>query len=193
MALSDEEKRKRRNAYIREWKKRNKEKVNATNRAVKAKNPEKYKEINRRSARKRRIERPELQEYARIYSSDRYKADPEGRKAAVLAWVRAHPGYYMLKNAEYRSRKLGLPFNLTLEDIVIPEVCPVLGMKFGLYLGKGRGGFKPDAPSLDRIIPSKGYVRGNIRVISNRANRIKCDATLEELKAIVAYVERETG
>lgn len=190
MDLSEEELRLARNAYQRMWKKKNKEKVNAINRAVKAKNPDKYKEINRRSAAKRRIERPELKEYARACSSARYKADPEARQREVLAWVDQHPGYYLLKNAQYRARNNNLPFDITLADIVIPEFCPVLGIK--IVPGRRRKGFLDASPSIDKIVPSKGYVRGNICVISGRANRLKSDGTAAEMRAIADYIERET-
>lgn len=50
-----------------------------------------------------------------------------------------------------------------------------------------------NSPSLDRMIPALGYVASNVRVISYRANAIKRDATLDELRALVAYVERESG
>lgn len=172
---------------------RNPEKHRKATRAYALKNPEWKKKSDREWMRKKRIVDPTQKEREKAWSSEAYKRNPEGKKAAVLKWVDAHPGYYMLKNAQYRAKRCGLPFNITLEDIVIPEFCPVLGIKLGNYRGKGRGGFKDDAPSLDKIIPAKGYVNGNVRVISNRANCIKRDATLEELKAIVAYIEREAG
>lgn len=172
---------------------RNPEKHRKATRAYAVENPEWKRKSAREWAAKMRATNPEYPAKAKAYSSAAYKRDPEGKKAAVLAWIRAHPGYFMLKNAQYRAKKFGVPFGITLEDIVIPEVCPILGIKFGNYRGKGRGGFKADAPSLDRIIPSKGYVRGNICVISNKANLIKRDSTAEELRAILAYIERETG
>lgn len=73
-------------------------------------------------------------------------------------------------------------------DIVIPDVCPVLGVK----LEKGRESGTDNSPSLDRIVPALGYVPGNIRIISNRANRIKNDSTPEELALILAYVLKNT-
>lgn len=93
-----------------------------------------------------------------------------------------------LIQAKNRAEKQGVPFDIELEDIIVPEVCPVLGMK--LEQG-GRG--NPSSPSLDKLIPSLGYVKGNVRVISARANSLKNNATLEELRAIVAYMEREIG
>jgi hypothetical protein len=73
---------------------------------------------------------------------------------------------------------------LTYRDIAIPDHCPILGMK----LERGLDGGLDNSPSLDRIIPALGYVPGNVRVISNRANRIKSDSTPEELSRILTYV-----
>lgn len=85
----------------------------------------------------------------------------------------------LLNAIRARAKKYNIPFNLELEDIVIPDVCPVLGLKLESNIGKGN---KSDAsPSIDRIIPSLGYVKGNIIVVSERCNRIKNDATYQEL------------
>lgn len=95
----------------------------------------------------------------------------------------------MWSAAKDRARRRGIEFDLELEDIHIPECCPVLGMK----LERGEGKAHPASPSLDRIIPSKGYVKGNTQVISNRANTVKKDATLDEVKALIAYLEEKIG
>ncbi len=81
-----------------------------------------------------------------------------------------------------RAKKAGIPFNLTPDDIVIPAVCPVLGIRIQANDKKGP---LPSSPSLDRIRPALGYVKGNVRVISNRANTLKCDATVEELEKVL--------
>ncbi len=86
-----------------------------------------------------------------------------------------------------RSAEKGVPFDITLEDLVFPDVCPVLGIP--LITRSGR--FSDNSPSLDRIVPEKGYVKGNVQIMSYRANRIKCHASLAELKAIVAFMERQ--
>ena len=86
--------------------------------------------------------------------------------------------------AKGRAKKLGLEFNLTIEDIIIPEFCPVLGIK----LKQSFGNLSDASPSLDRIVPELGYVKGNVKVISNRANTIKNNATLSELEKIAEYV-----
>jgi hypothetical protein len=73
-------------------------------------------------------------------------------------------------------------------DITIPDVCPLLGIPISLETGDKRS---PHNPSLDRIDPdpSIGYVRGNVQVISARANWLKADATLQELKTLVENLE----
>ena len=96
-----------------------------------------------------------------------------------------NPQRYILTAARCRAKYKGLPFNINVEDIQIPEKCPILGIPLC-----HKDGFPDDgSPALDRIIPSLGYVKGNIMVISHRANNIKGDASLEELRAIVYFLE----
>ena len=99
---------------------------------------------------------------------------------------RDNPVSKMVQNAKYRARAAGMPFNLVPEDVVIPTHSPALGIP--LRVG---GASLDDSPSLDRLIPELGYVRGNVTVISYRANRIKNNSTLEELKLIASWVERQ--
>ena len=95
----------------------------------------------------------------------------------------------MLGQARSRSRRFGRQFDLTDDDIRIPMHCPILGLKLG-PVGGGQNGRNDNSPSLDRIDSSLGYVRGNVWVISNRANMLKRDATLAELRALTAGVAR---
>lgn len=104
------------------------------------------------------------------------------------AYVTKNLDRWMLGAASRRARKLNLPFNLVKADIVIPEICPVLGIK--LYRGIGK--IVDNSPTLDRVIPDKGYTKGNVKVISHRANSLKSNATLEELVALVKYVRENT-
>jgi hypothetical protein len=113
------------------------------------------------------------------------KGNPERISAYKKMLDRKYPDRYLLRSARGRAKKEGCPFNLVAADIVIPTVCPFLGIP--LRINDGRVG--PDSPSLDRIDPTLGYVRGNVHVISHRANTIKSDASLEELQRIVAYLE----
>jgi len=82
----------------------------------------------------------------------------------------------MWSRAKYRAKQKGLEFNITKEDIIIPDTCPLLGTPM-------------QSPSLDRIDSSKGYTKDNVWVISNRANTLKNDATIKELKMLVENLE----
>jgi hypothetical protein len=97
----------------------------------------------------------------------------------------------MLNSARQRAKMKGLEFDLTKEDIVIPEYCPVLGIKLEATVGTGRRNLDEleSSPSIDRVDNSRGYTRDNIMVISLRANNLKKDATLHELKSLVRYLE----
>lgn len=93
----------------------------------------------------------------------------------------------LLRSARRRALKFGLPFDLRTEDVVIPRECPALGIP--LYRASGHKAQGPNSPTLDRIKPHLGYTRGNVRVISARANQIKSDATPEELLQVACYVQ----
>lgn len=150
-----EEARLKRNARMREWKRKNPEKVNALKRAYIRNNPH-VKERNRMA----------LQEW-------RYKAAE----------------YILCQQARKNAKRKGIPFDLSPEDIIIPEFCPVLGMPL---VRKTPGRTRPnDYPSLDRKDNSKGYIKGNVFVVSWRANRLKCDGSLEEFEAIIRYMKGE--
>jgi hypothetical protein len=92
--------------------------------------------------------------------------------------------------AKKRAKEKGLEFDIELSDISIPEVCPILGTA----LQRERGSLTTTgcSPSLDRKDNSLGYVKGNVWVISHRANRLKPDATIEELEALLEFLKGTT-
>lgn len=99
----------------------------------------------------------------------------------------------MLKKAKRRSAEKNLPFNLTKSDLegLFVMKCPVLGLGLDWRAGRmGGGGLYDNTPSLDRICPEKGYVVGNLQIISYRANQLKNNATLAEIRAIAEWMER---
>ena len=100
------------------------------------------------------------------------------------------PEYMLWKAAKRRSSAKKIPFDISHEDIVIPNRCPILGIELEVNKAKdGRKGPKPNSPSLDKLIPSKGYVKGNIAVISHKANLMKSNGSLEEIEAIIKWME----
>ena len=108
------------------------------------------------------------------------------RKRAT-AWERADPRRRLWYNAKQRALKAGVPFTITREDIHVPMLCPV----FGTPLKVNEGGVPgPASPSLDRISPEKGYVPGNVAVISNRANSIKSDATSGDIALVSEWLKK---
>ena len=94
---------------------------------------------------------------------------------------------YLWKSARARAKQKGLEFSIDVEDIIVPEVCPILGIK----MCYNRGDKKDNSYSLDRIDSTKGYTKGNIWVISLKANRIKNDSTPYELRLIAAQATLE--
>ena len=92
------------------------------------------------------------------------------------------PEYQMWARAKRRAEVDGLPFDLDPTEINIPDCCPV----FGWPLEIGDGASQNTSPSLDKLDPAKGYVQGNVWVISHLANRIKNNATLEQLEAVTS-------
>jgi len=98
------------------------------------------------------------------------------------------PRWRMWVVARTRAKQKNIPFSLRLVDIpTIPTTCPILNIP--LIHNFGHKGHIPGSPSLDRIIPSKGYVPGNVEIISQRANQIKSDATVEEVGKVYQYMK----
>mgnify|MGYP003705809219 FL=1 len=95
----------------------------------------------------------------------------------------------ILSRVKHRAKANNIPFNLEPNDIEVPTHCPVLGVLLERSK-EGARGYHPNAVSLDKIDPAKGYIKGNVRVISARANLLKNDATLEELEAVLADFRR---
>lgn len=113
------------------------------------------------------------------------------KKCNVVAYEKRNPRKRLLQRAQYRATRTQREFNLTLDDIPeIPTHCPVLGIE--LKTRNGRSGLYPDSISLNRIDPSRGYVKGNIEIISQRANHLLSNATIEELEKVLKHASRSS-
>ena len=96
---------------------------------------------------------------------DTWETDPRGR---------------LIAQARERAKRKGLEFSISKKDLIVPEFCPLLGIKID-PLAKDR----TTSPSLDRINSSLGYVPENVWVISSRANTLKNNGTKEEFRLIL--------
>lgn len=91
-------------------------------------------------------------------------------------------------NLKNSANKRNIPFNLTPNDINtigIPITCPILGIPLFFHKNK----VEDDSISFDRIDSSKGYSVDNLIVISYRANKLKSNATITELRQIADFYE----
>lgn len=94
-------------------------------------------------------------------------------------YIQNNPKKRLLWTARMRAKRDNIEFSLLEDHIIIPEFCPYLGIKLTNIQGKGRKIYTNI--SIDRIDSSKGYTPDNIQIISNLANRMKADATEEQL------------
>ena len=90
----------------------------------------------------------------------------------------------MLKRS--KCKKLGVPFDIDAQDIPLPLICPVLDIPLVINT---HGYNKDDSPSIDKIEPALGYVKGNVVVISLKANRIKNNGTADEIRKVADWLK----
>jgi len=107
----------------------------------------------------------------------RRKQNHEIGDTTYKKWKAKNPVKALFAGRKSDAKKRGIEFTITERDVIIPEVCPVLGIPI---VASG-GSRTNNSPSIDRIDNNKGYVPGNVVVISWRANMLKKDATIEEL------------
>jgi hypothetical protein len=92
----------------------------------------------------------------------------------------------LYNNLKASAKRRNIPFDLSptdIDDIGIPLTCPILNMPIFFY----RDSVQPDSISFDRVDSTKGYTRDNLVIVSYRANKIKSDATLDELEKVFNY------
>ena len=120
---------------------------------------------------------------AKYYAQNRDKV-----KRAQDKYRKDNPAKYLFNLAKRRSARVGVEFNISVEDVVVPKVCPLLGIPINSYSEH------PDfRPSLDRIDPKRGYIKGNVQVVSHKANRVKSNANGDELLTMAVNLLRMEG
>jgi len=129
--------------------------------------------------------RQELKEWAKEYRKTHPEWTRAAQKRARQNLRNNSPEKLIWMETKKRAKKRNIPFDIEPSDIVIPKLCPILGIE----LSFGVGTVHDASPSLDRIIPDRGYVKGNCFIISSKANRMKQENTLEDLQKIIAYIQ----
>lgn len=118
------------------------------------------------------------------------KRNPEAArisdKQRRTRYIEKNPLRNLLKNVKSRAKKEGVEFSINEEHLIWPEFCPVLGLKL---IRNSKKGWSDDTHSIDRVDNSKGYIPGNVRIVSWKANDIKGHASIEELEAVVKYMK----
>jgi hypothetical protein len=122
----------------------------------------------------------------------RHPVDVEFRRVQQNAWLAKNPAKMLISAARRRAKCKSIPCTITEADLSpLPTHCPVLGVRLAYGPGRGRKLYENGAAaSLDRIHNHLGYVRGNVIVICLRANLLKGQATVEELRRIADFYGR---
>lgn len=166
--------------YDRRWRKKNRARCRATQ--------ERYRLRHRKRILAKRRKRYAEDPSRRAYNNAWNKAHPIRARRTRKEWGARNRLKNLLCFARCRAKRRGLRFTMTVEELVIPKRCPVFGFPLSKQIVKGN----LRAPSIDRIDSRKGYVKGNVAVISLRANLLKNNASLEELQALVRWMKKAT-
>ena len=124
----------------------------------------------------------------RIAQAEYYDEKADQVMAQQREALKKNPAKGMWKMAKNRVQKTGKwEFTITEQDIVVPEFCPVFGMR----LEFGRMPDRENSPSLDRIDSTKGYIPGNVAVISWAANKLKSNGTADQHRLIADWMDAQ--
>ncbi len=127
---------------------------------------------------KRYKKTPEAKKRRSEYLSIKRKADPEPFKERDRAYrKRLDPALKAWRQAKNRSQRKGIEFDIEPSDLIVPDKCPLLEIE----LVAGVKGNYMNTYSIDRIDSSKGYIKGNVQILSMKANNMKSSANVEEL------------
>ncbi len=127
------------------------------------------------------------------YHRDNRKTLRPRNNAVITKRRKNNPIKALLSGAKSRAKFAGIEFSITENDITLPDKCPILGieLKSGFGMGFGRLLHEKDSRfSIDRIDNQRGYTSDNVIIVSYRANRLKSDASLEEIKKIASFYEQ---
>jgi hypothetical protein len=134
--------------------------------------------------------RPDCNPCRKLDMRRNYAEHKQERIKKTTEYARNNYHQKILSGARKTAKTKNLEFNLTLDDIIIPEYCPYLGTEITQILGSG---VVWTNASIDRIDSSKGYIKGNVEIISRKANSMKNMATKEEMVVFAKNVLKLLG
>ena len=129
-------------------------------------------------------------EYNRIYMKEWRQNNLEAAKAKETAWRNDNPRKRLVNCTKQSAKLKGLEHNITAEDLELPILCPLLGIPIDYTAGNGKTMLKP---SVDRINPDLGYIKGNVELMSSLANTMKSKATPEQLVFFAKEILKRYG
>lgn len=133
---------------------------------------------------------PERLKRNRERRNEKRKEDSNYRKREnelVKLNNRSNPIKYLIRTAKNRAKYRNVEFSITEKDLSLPDKCPLLGIV--LKVNADKSGY--NSYSIDRIDNTKGYIAGNVWIISNRANLLKNNASLKELELLVKNLKKK--
>ena len=132
---------------------------------------------DRERDRRRRANFTEAQREKSRQQSRRYKA--------------THPLRILLSDAKRRAKRVGVEFDLLESDfdLPLPTRCPILGIPL-TYGGNGTSRQSDSSATIDEIDNDRGYLKGNVLICSWKANRMKSDASADELLRLGNFSKR---
>lgn len=144
--------------------------------------------MKRKAQRRARLKAEDPERYQADVERRRKKSgkrNPEQKRQWYLNRKKVNPERYLLARVRQRHTKKfpKIPCDLEASDLLVPAHCPVFGYRMRWESFWRR-------PTVDRIDNSKGYVKGNVVIVSQRANQLKNDSTLDELRAIIKFYQQ---
>ena len=175
----------KRSEYSKKYRLENKEKITEYGKKYYQENKEK---INEQAKQYRLENKEKIIEHKREY----YQENKEKISEQAKQYRLENKEMWMCTASKVRAKQKNLPFNLSTEYLkeIWPEdnKCPALG----ITMRKGDFCVTDHSPTLDRIIPKLGYIKGNVQVVSALANRIMSDATVNQVMAVAKHYEKIT-
>ena len=134
--------------------------------------------------------RPEYYTNHYLNHKEEYKDYNERRRELH----RREPRIRMFQGLKRRAKRKGFECNLkSYKDLPkVPKFCPILGIP--LIIGRlkdGKGGGTDNSPTSDRIDNDKGYIKGNLQIISRKANQMKSNGNFKDIEMLYKYMKKQ--